>query len=86
MSNTTGRSHLHRRLKKLETDQSLKANLLRASEGGARELLMERIRAIKLDREHGEKIPIADPEQVREMLSVHLSRVRLTDDFTCRST
>jgi hypothetical protein len=69
MSYTGGKSQLHRRLKKLEADRSLKASLLRESETGARELLLERVRAIAKHfdaaRERGEEVPTADPEVVK---------------------
>jgi len=74
MPHLLGKSQLHRRLKKLEADRSHKLSLLRESETGARELLLERIRTIgkhfDAARERGEEVPTADPEEVKEMLRI----------------
>jgi hypothetical protein len=63
---------LHRRLRKLEVYQSLKADLLVETGTFYRDLLAERIEAIgqhwDAARERGEEVPVADPEQVVEML------------------
>jgi hypothetical protein len=63
---------LHRRLRKLEVYQSLKANLLVETGTFYRDLLAERIESIlqhgDAARERGEEAPAADPEQVMEML------------------
>ncbi len=72
MSHALGTSQLHRRLKKLEAERLLKADLLRESQTGARQLLLDRIRMIgkhfDAARERGEEVPTADPEEVMEML------------------
>jgi hypothetical protein len=63
---------LHRRLKNLEADRRLRASLLQETGTGAREILLERSRAIREHQEaaraRGEEVPAADPEREQEML------------------
>jgi len=74
MPHTLGKSQLHRRLRRLEADRSLKASLLVETGTYYRQLLAERIRAIGTHfdaaRERGEEVPTADPEEVKEMLRI----------------
>jgi hypothetical protein len=66
---------LHRPLKKIEGNRSLKESLLRESSTGAREILMARINAISESHEaaraRGEEVPTADPEDVKAWLRNH---------------
>jgi hypothetical protein len=67
----TGKSQLHRRLKKLETARSLKASLLPETGTYYRQILLERAQAIRerneAARARGEEVPTPDPAQ-QEML------------------